>query len=70
MMTKRFGYTGEEKARIRRGLQCPECFGVNTEPRFTVTSFQCRDCGAQWHASTPEFQGQDRPTIHDEIKTR
>ncbi len=32
----------QEQLRIKHGLQCPECFGVN------ITNFQCQDCGCQW----------------------
>jgi ribosomal protein L37AE/L43A len=55
------GYTGEEKARIRAGFQCPECFGSQVETISTGTfeplRFQCTECGSQWSASAPQFQG-------------
>jgi ribosomal protein L37AE/L43A len=60
-MIERFGYTGEEKARIRLGFQCPECFGAATEQR-SGTAFQCRDCEAQWHAADTQFQNHNRTT--------
>lgn len=62
LMTERYGYTANEKALIRRGLMCPGCFGVNTEPRMLemmrkpAVAFQCRDCKTQWHAHEVRFQ--------------
>jgi len=38
----------DEKTRVRMGLQCPECFGVNTDKRAEASKFQCLDCGCQW----------------------
>jgi hypothetical protein len=62
----RFGYTTDEKARIRIGMQCPECFGAQTEPRsnnpFERHLFRCADCGAQWFASAPQFQSAQAAT--------
>lgn len=52
----RFGYTAEEKSRIRAGFQCPECFGANVETRTRI-AFECRECGARWHTIDPQFQG-------------
>jgi len=38
----------DEKSRVRMGIQCPECFGVNTGKRAEASKFQCLDCGCQW----------------------
>jgi hypothetical protein len=50
-------YTADEKARIRRGLQCPKCFGVDTRPRpGSSPAFECSTCGERWHGVDPQFQ--------------
>ena len=54
------GYTSAEKARIRAGWQCPQCFGPWIETPFHNHHFECQDCGIQWHASDPQFQGSER----------
>jgi hypothetical protein len=49
--------TDKDKALIRRGLQCPKCCSVNTEPtvpemvRKPAIAFRCNDCGKSWFAS-------------------
>ena len=44
-----FDAIGEEnKARVRIGLQCPECWGVRTDKRPEDTKFQCLECGCRW----------------------
>jgi transposase-like protein len=45
-------------ARVRIGLQCPECFGVNIQTRETrfdaqPIGWQCQDCGCQWTRDKP-----------------
>jgi ribosomal protein L37AE/L43A len=47
-------YAADEKSRIVKGFQCPECFGVRVEVRSRI-AFACRECGAQWHADAPQF---------------
>ena len=47
-------HTPRETARIKKGWQCPECFGVNTyfrpEPWLGPDqhAFGCSQCGCQW----------------------
>ncbi len=43
----------QEQLRIKHGLQCPECFGVNVtanETRYIANfqGFTCQDCGCEW----------------------
>jgi predicted RNA-binding Zn-ribbon protein involved in translation (DUF1610 family) len=42
----------QERERIRRGFQCPECHGVRVlemkYPHWLRNQFQCQECGAQW----------------------
>lgn len=45
----------QERIRIERGLQCPECYGAQTYCRYSLLtkqddthSFECRDCGCNW----------------------
>jgi hypothetical protein len=37
---------------VRLGWQCPECYGVQIEPRLDCIGrphgFQCQECGCQW----------------------
>ena len=51
--------TKEERARMRLGMQCPECHGVHVEslPRqpHDPRRFQCLECGCQWRSDAPQF---------------
>lgn len=46
--------TQQNIARIKHGIQCPECSGVDIEitaSRFAAnaeTKYQCRECGCRW----------------------
>lgn len=45
--------SAQEQARIRRGLQCPECFGVQIETRRNrfdarPDGWLCTECGCHW----------------------
>ena len=49
----------QEQERIIAGLQCPECWSANINPRHErvyadrVVGFQCQDCGCQWTKRNP-----------------
>lgn len=45
----------QERKRVNAGLQCPECYGVQTFARYdTLTKqnctskYECRECGYNW----------------------
>jgi len=45
----------ETNARIKAGLQCPECYGVRINCKEdsygggrSFDRFECQECGAQW----------------------
>lgn len=43
----------EFRARVKAGLQCPECYGVRVSLRQTrfdppPTGYLCDECGCQW----------------------
>jgi hypothetical protein len=43
----------EMGARVKQGIQCPECFGVRIDPRTTrfdasPVGFLCTECGCQF----------------------
>lgn len=46
--------TNEEQARVRHGIQCPECSSVDiqtTASRFVANAeqkHQCNNCGCRW----------------------
>jgi ribosomal protein L37AE/L43A len=38
----------QTKLRVRMGIQCPECYSVDTDKRPEAGHFQCNFCGCQW----------------------
>lgn len=44
----------QERERAKHGLQCPECWGMNTTT--IAERFICRSCGEQWDKS---YFGED-----------
>jgi hypothetical protein len=41
----------EHRSRVRRGWQCPECFGVRVYRQAKRAGFLCNGCGCEWDES-------------------